>query len=98
MTPLDAVDTMAFEHTLRRWAREHEVSWAAFPIDERQGGRDLRVGYTLLLHARAKGDAPRPPGAGTLSTPETRLVAFIQAYIFTLLTAIFIGVYVHPQD
>ena len=25
------------------------------------------------------------------------LVAFIQAYIFTLLTAIFIGVYVHPQ-
>jgi F-type H+-transporting ATPase subunit a len=24
------------------------------------------------------------------------LVAFIQAYIFTLLTAIFIGVYAHP--
>ena len=24
------------------------------------------------------------------------LVAFIQAYIFTLLTAIFIGMYVHP--
>ena len=66
---------MAFEHTLRRWAREHEVSWAAFPIDERQGGRDLRVGYTLLLHARAKGDPPRPPGAGTLSTPETRVRA-----------------------
>ena len=25
------------------------------------------------------------------------LVAFVQAYIFTLLTAIFIGLYVHPQ-
>lgn len=66
---------MAFEHTLRRWAREHEVSWAAFPIDETPGEEDLRVGYTLRLHARVKGHPPPHLGAGTLSTPETRVRA-----------------------
>lgn len=66
---------MTFEATLRRWAREHEVSWAAFPIDETRGEEDLRVGYTLRLHALVRGDPPRPPTTGTLSTPETRVRA-----------------------
>ena len=66
---------MTFEATLRRWTREHEVSWSAFPIDERQGEQDLRVGYTLRLHARDRGGPPRPTTAGTLSTAETRVRA-----------------------
>lgn len=66
---------MTFDATLRRWAREHEVSWAASPIEEKRGEQDLRVGYTLRLHARARGDPPRSPTAGTLSTAETRVRA-----------------------
>ena len=49
---------MAFEEVLRRWVREHAVSWSAEPIDERRPGTDVRVGYVLHLYGR-------PDEAGT---------------------------------
>lgn len=66
---------MAFEETIRRWAREQAVSWAAFPLDETSGEREMRVGYMVRLYARPK---VRPAGTqriGAPSAPEARLRA-----------------------
>lgn len=66
---------MAFEETIRRWAREQAVSWTAFPLDETSSEREMRVGYTVRLYARPRVHPAGTQRMGAPSAPEARLRA-----------------------
>lgn len=74
-TRAEADPPVAFERTLRRWVRDLDLTWTAVPIDAPRTGGDVRVGYTLRLHARPRGRASRRAAVDTLTAPEVRLRA-----------------------
>ncbi len=53
---------MSTEDALREWVARHKVCWEVAPLVERDGGRNVQVGYELRLFARHEAGAHPDPG------------------------------------